>query len=335
MRTVISMLIKDLFEIFYPRRITFAKMQIDNNGINFVSTRGGNNGVVAKVQKQDGINIYPAGIITVPLKGTVLEAHVQAEKCYVESEVAVLIPRKKMCLKEKIYYCTCIQKNKYRYSFGRQANLTISDIELPNDIPSWVYTSEIHYPHTKINNLPELIDTTNWKWFNYETIFDIRCGFYNKKPQKLDICTQRDIPFISSTDSNNGITGYYSTEEIQMSSKTGQSPNQDISQKIFNGNCITLSNNGSVGYAFYQEHNFTCSHDVTPLYLKDYPLNQYIAMFICTLIEMERYRWNYGRKWRPIRMPQSKIKLPVTDNGRPDWQYMENYIKSLPYGDCI
>ena len=49
----------------------------------------------------------------------------------------------------------------------------------------------------------------------------------------------------------------------------------------------------------------------------------------------DRYRWTYGRKWRPERMIKSTIKLPVDKQGNPDWNFMENYIKSLPYGDRI
>ena len=30
-----------------------------------------------------------------------------------------------------------------------------------------------------------------------------------------------------------------------------------------------------------------------------------------------------------------KIKLPVTPSGEPDWKFMENYIKSLPYSKHI
>ena len=29
------------------------------------------------------------------------------------------------------------------------------------------------------------------------------------------------------------------------------------------------------------------------------------------------------------------IKLPITTDGDPDWQFMENYIKALPYGDRL
>lgn len=58
-------------------------------------------------------------------------------------------------------------------------------------------------------------------------------------------------------------------------------------------------------------------------------------MFLCTLIEKERYRWTYGRKWRPKRMPDSELKLPMDKEGKPDWTYMEEYISTLPFSQFI
>lgn len=60
-------------------------------------------------------------------------------------------------------------------------------------------------------------------------------------------------------------------------------------------------------------------------------MNVYIGLFLVSLIKLERYRFNYGRKWHKDRMNKSKIKLPIDTNGNPDWQFMEDYIKSLPY----
>jgi hypothetical protein len=58
-------------------------------------------------------------------------------------------------------------------------------------------------------------------------------------------------------------------------------------------------------------------------------------MFLITIIRKEKFRFNYGRKWHMQRMKESKIKLPVTKAGKPDWIYMENYIKQLPFSDEI
>ena len=34
-------------------------------------------------------------------------------------------------------------------------------------------------------------------------------------------------------------------------------------------------------------------------------------------------------------MPSSKIKLHINKEGKPDWQFMEYYIKSLPYSSNL
>jgi predicted nucleotidyltransferase len=60
-----------------------------------------------------------------------------------------------------------------------------------------------------------------------------------------------------------------------------------------------------------------------------------VGLFISTLIKKEKYRFNYGRKWHVDRMRESTIKLPVKIDGTPDWEFMENYIKSLPYSSQL
>ena len=176
------------------------------------------------------------------------------------------------------------------------------------------------------------INSSNWQFFRFDKIFDIKKGFYNKKP---DHVPDGDIPFIGATDTNNGVTSLCDEEIIELTSKTGDDNNAPFDQKIFEANTITVSNNGSIGYAFYQPIKYTCTHDVNPLYPLGWEMNKYIALFLCTVIELDRYRWTYGRKWRPSRMPSSLIKLPVKFDGTPDFDWMENFIKSRPYSKLI
>jgi hypothetical protein len=189
-----------------------------------------------------------------------------------------------------------------------------------------------------------MLNTKKWKSFIYNRIFIIRKGFYNKKP---DSSENGEIPFLGATDSNNGVTSYHTIDDINNASKTGDDNNSPISDKIFPANAVCVTNNGSVGYAYYQPKKFTCSHDVNPLYRKDgIPFNHKTGLFIATVIMKDRYRWQYGRKWRPVRMVKSTINLPVlTDNyGQciidskktfsdegyiPDWKYMEEFIERL------
>ena len=60
-------------------------------------------------------------------------------------------------------------------------------------------------------------------------------------------------------------------------------------------------------------------------------MNIHIAFFLIPLIRKEKYRYSYGRKWGIGRMNESLIKLPVNKKGEPDFKFMEDYIKSLPY----
>jgi len=100
------------------------------------------------------------------------------------------------------------------------------------------------------------------------------------------------------------------------------------------GNTIGVNRNGSVAEAFYQPVPF-CSTEDVHIFSPKFKLNPFIALFLTTLIRREKYRFGYGRKWGIQRMKTSIIKLPVTQEGEPDWAYMEHYIKTLPYSSQI
>lgn len=188
------------------------------------------------------------------------------------------------------------------------------------------------HPHTTTPKID--LHKLKWAEFKYSDVFDIRKGYYNKKPE---VSIDGDVIFVGATENNNGITSKHYLEDIEYTSKDGGSNNHELTQKIYEPDCITVSNNGSVGCAFYQDVQFTCSHDVNVLYLKEHPfkINAFVGHFLATLIELEKYRWAYGRKWRPSRMPDSIIKLPVDKKGAPDWVTMEKFIKNLPYSSNL
>lgn len=171
-----------------------------------------------------------------------------------------------------------------------------------------------------------------WKTFNFVDIFQIKKGFYNKKPPCYEY---GNIPFIGASDSNNGFTGFTTYSSIEENSKVGYGRNEPIEQKIYKGNAICVTNNGSVGYAYYQQHPFTCTHDVNPLYLKDRELNRHIAMFLISCIEKQRVCFTYARKWRPKRMVKSRLMLPVNADGHPDWDFMEQYMRNVESNELL
>jgi len=310
------MLVKlsDIFSIEYPKTMIYSEQTQDSLGYFFVSSSGSNNGIVGRISKTDRYKLYKKGGITVPLKGSVLEAFYQLEDFYVAHQIAVLYSKREMTEEEKFFYCLCIKKNKYRFSYGRQADRTLKDIMLPAQIPENL--SKVSIP--KISKKPfssqklSLLDR-EWKWFEYEEVFDIQKG---KRLTKGNM-KEGKTPFIGSTEIENGVTANIDKEPIHKA------------------NTISVTYNGSVAEAFYQPKNFWASDDVNVLYPKNFELNPYRALFLTTLIRKEKYRFNYGRKWHLERMKKSKIKLPITSSGTLDWQFMEDFIKGLPYSKSI
>lgn len=51
-------------------------------------------------------------------------------------------------------------------------------------------------------------------------------------------------------------------------------------------------------------------------------------MFLATLIEKEKYRYAYGRKFGSKRIETTEIKLPILPDNSPDWKWIENYVKN-------
>ncbi|PIN86513.1 hypothetical protein COV19_04440 [Candidatus Woesearchaeota archaeon CG10_big_fil_rev_8_21_14_0_10_44_13] len=328
--------LNEIFDIKYGTDLELINCEEDENGIPFISRTSNNNGMVSRIKIKDEIVPMPGYAITVALGGSVLSSFFQEKPFYTSFHIACLYPLIELTESEMIYYCTAIEKNKYKYNYGRQANSTLKDILVPspNEIPKKIkkITSKIPFNKQPLLKKKSKLNLSKWKPFHYHEIFEIKNGYYNKKPE---ITENAEIPFIGATEYHNGITGYCTIENIENTHKDERSSEHNINKKIFKGNCVTVSNNGSVGYAFYQTKEFTCSHDINVLYLKNRDWNEYIAMFICSLIELEKFRWAYGRKWRPTRMPTSIIKLPVTKDNAPDWQFMENYVKSLPYSSNL
>ncbi len=308
--------LSDIFTITYGNGFELNRLTEKNLGVNFISRTAKNNGVSAKVERLSDVEPFSAGLITVSLGGSVLESFLQTSDFYTGYHIFCLSPKTSLSEKQKLFYCLCIRANKYRYSYGRQANKTLGDILVPSikEIPKWVEGTTIPaIPSEKrIENDDLLLHVSKWKYFYYNELFEIIKG---KRLVKEEFISG-NTPFIGAIDSNNGYRDFI-----------GQEP-------IHKGNTITVNYNGSVGEAFYQPDSFWASDDVNVLYGK-FAMNKYVALFLITLIRLEKFRFNYGRKWETTKMNRSRIKLPVDKSGKPDFGFMESYIKSLPYSTSI
>ena len=146
-----------------------------------------------------------------------------------------------------------------------------------------------------------------WKEFLMNDVFDIVKG---KRLTKEDQLPGNTL-FIGATAENHGQTA-----------RIGQKP-------LFPANTITVSYNGSVGEAFYQEEPYWASDDINVLFLKDAVLNRRLASYLCAVIRKAGKLFYYNQKWNLERMKVTKISLPVTSENIIDWGYMERYICAM------
>ncbi|MFZ5559849.1 MAG: restriction endonuclease subunit S [Patescibacteria group bacterium] len=312
--------LKELFIPVYGVNLELIRLERcdkdDTESIRFVSRTERNNGVVAYVKRLPDINPNPAHTISVAVSGSVLASFYQPEDYYSGRDLYYLVPKRKMSKEEMIFYAFCIRANKYKYNYGRQASKTLKDIFVPQFMPQEF--ADIDYkkintlnPQSVINKDLEL-DTSNWKPFELKALFKIT-GSKTTPILKLEEYGKGKYPYVTTQATNNGVEGFYDyyTEE---------------------GNVLSVDS-AVLGYCGYQPLPFSASDHVEKLIPK-FNMNKYIALFIATAINAEQYRYNYGRKCCQERMEKSHIKLP-SKNGKPDFEFMEIYIKSLPYSSSI
>jgi hypothetical protein len=314
--------LNELFAVRYGHSLELnaLKKATPGKGVAFVSRQMGDNGVSAFVEPIEGVEPAQAGELSVALGGNgVLSTFIQEHPFYTGRDVMILTNIHGLSKAELLYYCVCIKANRYRYSYGRQANRTLKDMPLPKpvDIPEWVEDAgaiDFAGKDAPAVVAPTLsLNTTTWRPFQLADLFDLKKG---KRLTKAKM-TPGDTPFIGAIDSNNGLVRF-----------VGQPP-------LHPANTMTVNYNGNgVAEAYYQPTPYRCTDDVNVLYPK-FALTLAIGLFIAAVIRKEKYRFSYGRKWHLERMEQSEIHLPARPNGEPDWGFMERYIKTLPFSSQI
>ena len=240
------------------------------------------------------------------------------------------------------FLVSVLDLERFRYSFGRKykkevianTKIQLPAIKLDNGEykPDWQYMENFvkdtiipllpkkaqkvwlkKYETKPLQDMKKQLNTKDWRPFIIADLFDV---LLTKGDIKADDVESGNIPLISSGESNNGVVKYI-TEEGDGKAET------------FPANTITLD---MFCHANYQDREyFAVGHGRVNILMPKFALNRYIGIFICALINREEYRFSYGRAVYSSVAEKMIIKLPVTPEGTPDWQFMEDYIKSLPY----
>ena len=209
------MKIKDLFDYKYGVNLELINCQEtkdrDDNSVNFVARTSNNNGVVSRVKLIEGLNPQKAGTLSLATSGSVLSCFVQTEDYYSGRDLYVLTPKIELTLEQKLFYAMCISKNKYRYSYGRAANKTFPEIEIPelNVCDSIIQDYKVKTITTRVKENNLLTDYTNWKEFKLSKIFKMERGCRLTKEDRI----VGHIPFVTAGYENYGVVSKISNSE--------------------------------------------------------------------------------------------------------------------------
>lgn len=333
------MKLQKLFDVVICKNPISKSFADENPGATpYVTTTSENNGVECFV---DYPAQYPADLITVSKDGGSADAFLQTEPFCGNEKVMVLLPKQKMSKHESLFYTYVINANKYKFAYGRKCSVArLKEVEVPkvSDIPEWVYNMNISKVSTNnVANEYISLNINEWVEFRFGRLIT---SIYKSKSINKDALTEKidgidTIQYITRTCENNGCEMLADINDID-------------SDYIEASNAISIGD--TTATCFYQPEQFiTGDHMV--IVRADW-MNEYNALFVVAILSNEQFKYSYGRAFLMDRVKDTIIKLPIKknqdgtpfiDNGKkysdngyvPDWKFMEEYIRTLPYGDRL
>lgn len=301
--------------------------QIAGN-VAYISSSKKNNGIDNYILPPDYMTIF-SNALTLNNSGSVGYCFYHPYK-FVASDHCTIIEIKDRTINLNSYIALflkpIIESMKSKYNFAREINnerLSKEKILLPvanNRDPDWNFmenytkdlSKKIKYDgkiaDSRIVKKKFKLNIKQWKEFRINELFKIIRG---KRLVEIDR-TSGEIPYYSASDFDNGLT-----------------------DKI--GNPLFIEKDALIyttfGKCYYVEDKFTASDEIS--ILKNENLNIYNGLFIATIITQNKYKYTFGRKAFENRFSENLIKLPINAKGGIDFQFMENYIRSLSYSKFL
>ncbi len=279
--------------------------------------------------------ISKGACLTVARSGSSGYVGYQPAQCVVGDSAKILEPKFEANKERLLFLRSILMVNKAKYAYSDKVtreSYSQDEIFLPvssNDLPDWQYMDAYMQQMERQvqkrfallfdasnNNALTKIDTKSWKRFHLydDNLFTIDAG------TKLDkIKMTNDSPsvnFVGRANANNGVTDFIDKIEGLEPYKAG---------------CLTISLGGEyLGSCFIQEKPFYTSQNVNVLIPK-HEMSDYCKRFISTMIFREgrlRYKAFIDELNRHMKTDFS-ILLPVSNDNRPDWNYMEDYMRKI------
>jgi len=316
----------DIFAFTRGKRLV--KLDQIDGDIAYISSSKQNNGIDNYIFPPDFMTIYK-NALTLNNSGSVGYCFYHPYK-FVASDHCTVIQIKDKNIKLNnhiaLFLKPIIESMKIKYNFAREINnerLEKEKILLPvkdDKTPDWNFMEdyiknlckEIKYNNEIIKTTLLKLEKNKFREFSLAKLFTVRGSRQSYVKNEISF---GEYLYVTTSNKNNGVT---CTSNVYTE----------------NGNIITIDS-ATDGKAFYQESKFVGSDHVEVLEPLNFALNKYTALFITSILNLQVFRYGFGRKRSQTRIRQEKLFLPSNQKGEPDFEFMENYIKSLPYSSSL
>lgn len=244
------------------------------------------------------------------------------ESFSIMDNVKVFIP--KICNEYCIRFITTVwQKNIPNMGYARHWTIAKNTpILLPADSkgePDWCYMEKcMKDTEDKVrksleglnngNKRNTKINITEWSEFKIGNIFEIVSPkVYHTREVKEN---PNGIPYVVRSKFNNGIKSMVEKDERFVVNPKG-----------------VISFGAENASFFYQENEYISGRDM--YYIDTRNLSRNAVLFIIACLEKLTSKYSYNFGLFPKLLKEEKIKLPITDNGEPDYEYMDKYMTEL------
>ena len=106
----------------------------------------------------------------------------------------------------------------------------------------------------------------------------------------------------------------------------GEADFVSVDRKYIYKDCLTVPFIGGENCTFYHDGEFVPSASVAVLQNENF--DKHIYVFLIGILNIIMQKYSFGYKASLERLQKQTIPLPITSDGKPDWEFMSDYIKT-------
>lgn len=163
-----------------------------------------------------------------------------------------------------------------------------------------------------------MIDVSEWGEFRVGTLLNMEKQIELSPIEAFNKNAPNDIkyPFYGQSSENNGIIDYYYLGEELLNNRDS-------------AHCIMIHSNTHLAYYVNTPFYLKDGHGATTIFTNEH-FTELSTYFVISVLNKTMFdKFDYDMKATKEKLNDLIIKLPVTPEGQPNWNYMESYMKHI------